>query len=1079
MKNKIKQTALLVLSCASLVATIGYSSWIVQSHQEYALKNLDNTSKPVAYIVGNDRVKYTSIEKALDVAKSGDIVCVIPPSKPNYNDSTNNTLPDQVTYKISRDCEIKSGVTLFVPTDKASEEEVTDASSLNTYIENMKKSQRDQGNSGYDSFAENSANRFLRITLEIENGKTLTNNGTLLISGYLSGGTSGAGNVGQTSHSYSRILLAGNAKIKQSSDSATTYCFGFIDEETSGSSSFLIEKGSLYIPFVINDYRGFIYSYSMTDGAIEKKRCSPFNIFQVRNISCQTKICYSVSVYAVINVYVKYDNINVDETVPIVKNLIGNTANFIIQLKENGYLLSKYTRKTDTLSLNFYGGFSLSYLELNLEMKGQTVQLSTKEAYFPLSYKLEIGLYALPSQSNCVYDISKQRMKVLTGSKLSVGQNVLLKGNELIVYSSFLDGSNGIGQGIKGSGRNGYPLKENGILKILDGGKLDFTTLAGLIYCDDSSHITKKNETIISNEPWNYGGNTNTVPIPPWVTKDYLEIREKLTITPLASEKKKKICAGLNVFSSTSTFSPVYDLIINDGSINERVSDYQKVIFLDEIGNYKINFVSNLYKAFCNNKLYEKNSLVSYSNSTNIVTATNSNLSISNNKDGINEFDVQSISIIGSTHTIDAGTVLQLSGEINDINKAYYKNFAWSSSNPSVASVDQDGLVTALSEGEATISLICDGKTANYDVAVVKPATAIEEVSTITINCEKGIASGGIFEDGDYKFTASIIGKSGNKLGLDDITSITWIIKGEADERAYIGDKTIHEKEGSLEVTATIAGGANANTSLGATPDKVTLTCTVIGKAKGNTINQVFNIVNENKCILSTSLILMADGSYKQAGLIRAGDIVLSFNHESGRLEPNRVIINDHLKAKSKIYDVVHLTFSNGNETNFVYEHGYFDVDLNKYVYLHSYDAKEFIDHQFIAVSNEGIISKTKLIGVSSKEEMVKVVSPVTANHLNIVADNMLSVGGGLAGLFNIFDYDRETLAFNPEKKKKDIETYGLLGYDAFNKFFPKELYDALPCKYMNVSIGKGLITWKTIEEYISKWKDQLIDGVK
>ena len=57
MKKRIKQTALLVLSCASLVATAGYSSWIVQSHKEYALNNRDTTSKPVAYIVGNDKVK--------------------------------------------------------------------------------------------------------------------------------------------------------------------------------------------------------------------------------------------------------------------------------------------------------------------------------------------------------------------------------------------------------------------------------------------------------------------------------------------------------------------------------------------------------------------------------------------------------------------------------------------------------------------------------------------------------------------------------------------------------------------------------------------------------------------------------------------------------------------------------------------------------------------------------------------------------------------------------------------------------------------------------------------------------------
>ena len=121
MKNRIKQTTLLVLSCASLVATVGYSSWIVQSHKEYSLNNRDITSKPVAYIVGNDKVKYTSIEKALEVAKSGDIVCVIPPTEDNYKNIKNSAKPSsiqKVTYRITQNCEIKEGVSLIIPTDQ-------------------------------------------------------------------------------------------------------------------------------------------------------------------------------------------------------------------------------------------------------------------------------------------------------------------------------------------------------------------------------------------------------------------------------------------------------------------------------------------------------------------------------------------------------------------------------------------------------------------------------------------------------------------------------------------------------------------------------------------------------------------------------------------------------------------------------------------------------------------------------------------------------------------------------------------------------------------------------------------------
>lgn len=1079
MRNKTKRSLLLVLSCASFVATVGYAGWVIPAQKEYSINNRDAQSKPIAYIVGKEKIKYTSIEKALDVAQSGDIVCVIPPLKPNYNDSTNKKLPDQVTYKISKDCEIKAGVTLFIPTDSASEKQVTNSSSLNNYIESMKKSQRDQGNGGYDGFAENSSDKYLRITLEIDSGKTITNNGTLLISGYLSGGTNNGGSIGQTSHSYSRILLKGNAKIKQTSDSAITYCFGFIDETTDDSSSFLVEKGKLYVPLVVNDYKGFVYSFSMTGGAIDKQRCSPFNVLQVRNVGCRTKISYSASVYALINVYVKYDSLEVDETILITKNLIGSTSDFIIQQTEKGgYVSSKYDKRTDVLSLNFYGGFNLSYLELTLEVKGQKVPLSTQNAYFPLSYKMHVGLYALSSQSGCTYDVSKQRIKVLTGSKLSVGKNVLLKGNELIAYSSFLDGSNGNGQGIKDSGRSSYPVKEGAIVEILNGGKLNFSSLAGTIFCDDSSSIIKQNDTITSKEPWNYGTNTATVPNPPWVTKDYLEIREKLTLIPLSYEDKKKIFAGLNVFTSTNAYCPNYNVIINDEAIVENVSAYQKVIFLDEITNYKIEFVSNLFKVFCGNKAYEKNSLVPYSDSTNTIAATNSSASISNNNQGVNEFDVQSVTISGPSHNVDIGTVLQLTGTINDIDKSYNKSYKWSSLNPAIATVDNEGLVTGVSEGETTISLTCDGVTGTYDVKVIQPITAVEKVASVTVKCANGTASGADFKDGNYKFTATILSESGKALGLDDITSINWVIKPEQADRGYIGDKSIHEKSGSLEVTITLAGGPSASDKLGATPDKVTLTCTVVGKAKGNTVTQVFDIVNNN-CLLPTALVLMADGSYKQAGLIRTGDMVMSFNHETGMLEPNVVIGNDDISKPAQVYDVVHLEFSDGMSTDFIDEHGYFDVTLNKYVYLHIDDAEEYIGHEFVTIDKGSVVRRVKLVSVSVVKTFTTLCSPATANSLNIIADGMLSIAGGLTGLFNIFDYNPKTLAFDKEKMQADIRKYGLLTYKDFENFFPEEIYNLLPCKYLGVSIGKRLISWNIFEGYVNKWKDQLMENVR
>lgn len=230
-------------------------------------------------------------------------------------------------------------------------------------------------------------------------------------------------------------------------------------------------------------------------------------------------------------------------------------------------------------------------------------------------------------------------------------------------------------------------------------------------------------------------------------------------------------------------------------------------------------------------------------------------------------------------------------------------------------------------------------------------------------------------------------------------------------------------------------------------------------------------------CILPNAKVLMADGSYKPAGEIRTGDMVISFNHETGKFEPNKVIGNDDLTKPAQNYNVIHLEFTNGKTTDFVYEHGYFDTTLNKYVYLHEEDASDYIGHEFVFYEN-GQITRSKLCKVSQSVMYTTLASPATANHLNFIVDDMLTIGGGLTGLFNIFEYDSETLAFDKDKMQKDIDTYGLLGYEYFEDYFPEEIYELLPCKYLGVSIGKGLITWDVFESYVTKWKDQLMENI-
>ena len=87
----------------------------------------------------------------------------------------------------------------------------------------------------------------------------------------------------------------------------------------------------------------------------------------------------------------------------------------------------------------------------------------------------------------------------------------------------------------------------------------------------------------------------------------------------------------------------------------------------------------------------------------------------------------------------------------------------------------------------------------------------------------------------------------------------------------------------------------------------------------------------------------------------------------------------------------------------------------------------------------------------------------------------MLSMPGGIDGLFNIFEVDPDTMMYDKEAMAADIEKYGLFTYEDFEELIPEVIYEAFNCKYFKVAIGKGLITWDgivgLIERYSYLWQ--------
>ena len=99
------------------------------------------------------------------------------------------------------------------------------------------------------------------------------------------------------------------------------------------------------------------------------------------------------------------------------------------------------------------------------------------------------------------------------------------------------------------------------------------------------------------------------------------------------------------------------------------------------------------------------------------------------------EIEVESIAISQPSAEMEIGETLALKATVSPSN-ATYDGMTWTSTKPKVASVTDEGLVSALSEGNTTITVMVSGKTASCDVTVVKGFVAITSIKLDKVSLE-------------------------------------------------------------------------------------------------------------------------------------------------------------------------------------------------------------------------------------------------------------------------------------------------------------------------------------------------------
>lgn len=135
--------------------------------------------------------------------------------------------------------------------------------------------------------------------------------------------------------------------------------------------------------------------------------------------------------------------------------------------------------------------------------------------------------------------------------------------------------------------------------------------------------------------------------------------------------------------------------------------------------------------------------------------------------------DSESIEIVAAQRRLVVGQTLPLTVTVAPQGAVLEGPVEYSSSDESVASVDQEGLVTAVAVGEAVIKAVADGMEAEYPVEVTEEFTTdglgVEYTFEMLRDLPAGIVSG---ENGTYTVNASMTLADGDRLVMDGTSAL-------------------------------------------------------------------------------------------------------------------------------------------------------------------------------------------------------------------------------------------------------------------------------------------------------------------
>ncbi|MBR4765278.1 MAG: hypothetical protein IK085_00780, partial [Clostridia bacterium] len=209
-------------------------------------------------------------------------------------------------------------------------------------------------------------------------------------------------------------------------------------------------------------------------------------------------------------------------------------------------------------------------------------------------------------------------------------------------------------------------------------------------------------------------------------------------------------------------------------------------------------------------------------------------------------------------------------------------------------------------------------------------------------------------------------------------------------------------------------------------------------------------------CFTEGTMITMADGTQKAIEDVSPADRILAWDFFTGSYTASDIaLLVDHGRES---YEIVNLTFSDGTKLRIIGDHGLFDYDANKFVYLTAENCQRFIGRRFVQYQNENSYAIVTLTKTKVTTEKVHAYSITSAGTMNAFANGLLTVAPP-EEFYNWIPMG-DTLRYDTEKFNSDIEQYGLYTYSDFSDYVTYDQFVKFNGAYLKVPVEKVYFTF-------------------